>query len=359
VSGVAIVASAKPARKSRAKPARAPAKPVRTAAKPAATSQPWVKRSRIGPDGLPREHVSEIQRLRILGAMSEVAAERGAGAVTVAHVVARAGVSRRTFYDLFEDREECFLAAFEEAVGHASAGATAVWTSPGAWRERVRNALAALLVFFDAHPATARLCVVEALAAGPRALQHRRAILAGLIAAVDEGRAEVPKGARQPPRLTADGVVGAVFSVVHSRLSGPKPEPLTPLLGELMGMIILPYLGSAGARRELARPAPTPPVGEVSNLADPLGGLDMRITYRTVRVLMTIAATPGASNREVAAQAGISDQGQVSKLLTRLEHLGLVTNRGQGHVKGAANAWVLTVRGAQVEQAIRVRTTPQ
>src|SRR5271156_3460353 len=67
--------------------------------------------------GLPREHVSEIQRMRILAAMAEVASERGAGSVTVAHVVGRAGVSRRTFYDLFADREECFLAAFEDAIG--------------------------------------------------------------------------------------------------------------------------------------------------------------------------------------------------------------------------------------------------
>jgi DNA-binding MarR family transcriptional regulator len=84
----------------------------------------------------------------------------------------------------------------------------------------------------------------------------------------------------------------------------------------------------------------------------------MRITYRTVRVLVTIAEYPGASNRKVAAQAGISDQGQVSKLLARLEHLGLVENRGAGPVKGAPNAWQLTPRGERVQQAIRVQTTP-
>jgi AcrR family transcriptional regulator/DNA-binding MarR family transcriptional regulator len=320
--------------------------------------RPWVRRSRVGPDGLPREHVSEIQRLRILGAMGEVAAERGAGAVTVAHVVARAGVSRRTFYDLFEDREECFLAAFEEAIGQASGTVLEAWEAPGSWRERVRDALAALLVFFDTHPAAARLCVVEALAAGPRALDHRRTVVAQLIAAVDEGRSEVPKGGRQPPPLTADGVVGAVFSVVHSRLSETEPGSLTGLLGELMGMILLPYLGPGAARRELSKPAPKLNKNHIPSDADPLGGLDMRITYRTVRVLMVIASRPGASNREIAAQAGISDQGQVSKLLARLEHLGLAANEGAGPAKGAANAWRLTAKGQQVEQAIRVQTTP-
>jgi AcrR family transcriptional regulator len=91
-------------------------------AKPGArTQRAHGKRARPVVDGLPREHVSEIQRVRILLAMVEVAAERGAGAASVAHIVARAGVSRRTFYDLFEDREDCFLAAFDEVIARASA----------------------------------------------------------------------------------------------------------------------------------------------------------------------------------------------------------------------------------------------
>jgi AcrR family transcriptional regulator len=326
---------------------------------PVGKSKPGARRSRPGnEDGLPREHVSEIQRLRILGAMGEVASERGAGSVTVAHVVARAGVSRRTFYDLFEDREACFLQAFEEALAQASVGVLQAYRAPGSWRERVRAALWAALVFFDAHPAAARLCVVEALAAGPRALEYRGSVLSRLIAAVDEGREEVPRGSRQPAPLTADGVVGAVLSVIHSRLLRSGRALLSELLGELMGMIVLPYLGPAAARRELDKPAPrlensTPPEG------DPLGGLDMRITYRTVRVLMTIAQHPGASNREIATEAGIADQGQVSKLLARLEHLGLARNEGIGPAKGAPNAWVLTLKGQRVEQAIRVQTTPR
>jgi AcrR family transcriptional regulator len=312
-----------------------------------------------GGEGLPREHVTEIQRLRILGAMGEVASARGAGAVTVAHVVARAGVSRRTFYDLFEDREMCFLAAFEEALGRAAGTVMPAYRGSGSWRERTRAALWALLVFCDAHPAAARLCVVEALAAGPRALERRQEVVRLLIAAVDEGRAEVPKGSRQPPPLAADGVVGAVLSVIHARLLQSGREPLAGLLGELMGMVVLPFLGPAEARREIERATPPSLPTQVEGVSDPLGGLEMRITYRTVRVLMTIAANPGASNREVAAQAGISDQGQVSKLLGRLLHLGLARNTGVGAVKGAPNAWFLTDRGEQVERAIRVHTTPR
>jgi len=312
----------------------------------------------VAAEGLPREHVSEIQRMRLLTAMAEVASERGAGSVTVAHVVSRAGVSRRTFYDLFSDREECFLAAFEEAIERVSALVLEAYGREGSWRERIRAGLWAALVWLDEEPATSRLCVVEALAAGPRVLERRAVLLRALVAAVDEGRGDVPKRATQPPPLTAEGVVGAVLSVIHTRLLEPTAKPLTGLLGELMSVIVLPYLGQAAAQKELHKPAPPLPKNTSHAHRDPLDGLEMRITYRTVRVLMVIAASPGASNRAVASGAGIGDQGQVSKLLARLEHLGLICNHGIGPVKGAPNAWELTARGGDVEGAIRVRTAP-
>jgi hypothetical protein len=123
-----------------------------------------------------------------------------------------------------------------------------------------------------------------------------------------------------------------------------------------MSAIVLPYLGGSAAQKELHRPAPSLKTSERAGHGDPLEGLDMRITYRTVRALIAIASTPGASNREIATAAGIADQGQISKLLTRLEHLGLVCNEGSGHAKGAPNAWALTTRGLDVERAIRIQT---
>jgi AcrR family transcriptional regulator len=264
-------------------------------------------------------------------------------------------VSRRTFYDLFEDREECFLVAFDEAVARASHAVVAAWEAKGGWRERTRGALAALLAFLDEDPALARLCVVESLAAGPKALEHRTRVVEALVAAVDEGRAEV-RG-EQPSPLTADGVVGAVLAVIQQRILAGLDRPLGELLGGLMSIVVLPYLGRAAAQKELRRPAhPLLRRSAPVRRPDPLEGLEMRITYRTVRVLIAIADCEGANNRQVAAQAGISDQGQVSKLLTRLEHLGLIENRGEGPAKGAPNAWRLTGKGREVEQAIRVQT---
>jgi AcrR family transcriptional regulator len=323
-------------------------------------TRPAGARKRSGQEAVAPNRVAEIQRQRIIGAMAEVAAEKGAANVTVAHIVARAGISRRTFYEIFGDREACLLAALEEAIGQAAATVLPAYEGHGRWRERVRAGLAALLAFLDEEPGLGRLCVVEALGAGDRALERRAQCMAALIAAVDEGRGEI-SGGRQPPPMTAEGVVGAVFSIVHARIltrdaAGGRGAPaLTSLLGELMAVIVLPYLGPSSAQKETRRPAP-PLQTKSRSRRDPLEGLDMRLTYRTVRVLMGIAGHPGASNRTVAEASGISDQGQISKLLARLDSLGLAHNTGRGHPKGAPNAWRLTARGQEVEQAIRLQT---
>jgi len=298
--------------------------------------------------------VAEIQRQRLLAAMALVASERGSANASVAHVVARAGVSRRTFYELFEDREACFLAAFDQAVQRGAEVVLPAYGAQDRWRERIRAGLAALLQFLDEEPGMARLAVVEALGAGPRALEHRARVLAALIAAVDAGRAEMSRARphRDPPPLTAEGVVGAVVAVIHARVArGSERQKLTSLLGELMGVIVLPYLGPAAAQKELHKPTP-PLQTKPRQPRDPLEGLKMRLTYRTLRALAAVAANPGASNRKLADAAGIVDQGQASKLFTRLEDLGLIENTGEGHARGARNAWALTPRGEQVAQSM-------
>jgi AcrR family transcriptional regulator len=316
-------------------------------------------------NGLGREQVTQIQRARMLTAMSDVVSEYGAANVTVAHVVSRAGVSRRTFYEVFEDREDCLLAALDDAIGCAAEYVLPVYETPGGWRDRVRASLTALLEFLDAEPAAGRLLIVESLGAGPVALEHRRRVLERIVAAVDEGRREIKNG-RQPPPLTAEGVVGGVLSLLHNRLVGREhgslpacPPPVmggSPRMGELagplMGIIVLPYLGSTAAQKEVERPVPHPAGRKRPGSADPLRDLGMRLTYRTVRALVAVAEHPGSSNREVGVASGIGDQGQISKLLSRLHRLGLIHNTGVGPTKGAPNAWTLTGKGTEVEQAI-------
>jgi AcrR family transcriptional regulator len=307
-------------------------------------------------DGPAHRQLSEIQRARILSAMVAVACERGAANATVARIVARAGVSRRTFYELFADREVCFLAAFDEAVAQASRHVLAEYDPKLKWAGRLRTTLTSLLAFLDVWPGIGWLLIVGSYGGGPIVLERRRHVLAQINDFVDEGRAEVKNGDGPPP-LTAEGVVGGALSLIHTRMVDGN-APLIELTGPLMSMTVLPYLGTAAARRELSRPVPAAPDGARPSGVDPLRDLDMRLTYRTIRVLLAISERDAngshPSNRQVADAAGIRDQGQVSKLLSRLQQLGLIDNAAEPQVKGEPNAWTLTKRGEEVRAVVSI-----
>ncbi len=318
--------------------------------------------------GAPRVGVVEIQRARLLVAALGVVDELGYARVTVAHITGRARVSRRTFYDLFENREDCLLAALESVVERVREELVAADLEHLAWRERVRVGCWVVLSFFDREPVLARVLVVQALRGGLRVLERRERVLGELAGVINEGRGENPRSA-DCPVLMAEGLVGAVFAVVYGRLLRGDGEPLVSLHGELVGMIVLPYLGPGVARRERDRPAPVSAmashverhaastgVSPSRGGGDVLAGLPMRLTYRTARVLGVIAECSGVSNRGVGERAGVADQGQISKLLARLERLGLIENAGEGYKAGEANAWQLTTMGDQVAQSIRVHT---
>jgi AcrR family transcriptional regulator len=302
-----------------------------------------------------REQVSEIQRARLIAAMTEIAAEVGLANASVAQVVARAGVSRRTFYELYDDREKCFLDALDAAIAHASARVLPAYESTAGWRDRIREGLIALLMLLEENPDAGWLLIVESLGAGSGSLERRNRVLARIVAAVDEGRGRA-RADSGPPSMTAEGAVGGVLSVLHSQLCSGERRSLLELTGSLMGMIVLPYLGTAAARREVERPVPAHSAKVAATPADPLRDLEMRLTYRTVRVLSAVASLGGhgsyPSNREVGKAADIEDQGQISKLLTRLSKLGLIANTGAGQTRGAPNAWKLTEKRAEIEAAV-------
>jgi AcrR family transcriptional regulator/DNA-binding MarR family transcriptional regulator len=309
-------------------------------------------------------YVSELQRARLLDAAFAVVSEDGYRRMTARRVSGRAGVSNKTFYDLFSDREDCFLAAFDHAVEELAAVVLLAWEGEKEWATRIRAGLSALLGFLDGEPALRRLVFVEALGAGPRVLERRVEVLGVLQEAVDEGRAGVKVGG-ELPALTAEGVVGAAFGVVHTRLLERRPEPLTELLNSLMAMIVLPYRGRAAAARELSRPiskaGPRLRPGDKSRFSGPAGRssgfragrarIPFRLTVRTHRVLCAVAELSGRgsdpSNREVSDAAGVTDQGQISKLLARLEGHGLLQNAG-GETQGVPRAWRLTPRGEEI-----------
>ena len=300
----------------------------------------------------------EVQRSRLLSATIRAVEELGSQNVTVADITRLARVSRRTFYELFADREECFLAALEGAVASIEGELAALDLEGHGWCERVRIGLWTILCFFDRQPALARVCVVESLRGGSKIFDAREVVLARLVAIVDEGR-DANTRMRDGAAITAEGVVGAVLAILYSRVSRRESEPLSSLLGELMGMIVLPYLGPQAARKEQKRPLPELPSAQTENrvsadrlVGDPLEGVPIRLTYRTIRVVECVAAKPGSSNRQVGDAAGISDQGQISKLLARLERKGVLINAGRDRHEGEPNVWELTAIGERVVRSI-------
>jgi AcrR family transcriptional regulator len=281
---------------------------------------------------------------------------------SVRQIAARAGVSRRRFYELFDNSDDCFAATFEEAITSATERAAIGYRMHQAWTDRLRAALFELLDYFDSEPELAKLAILYTTPASPAAAS-RAEVLARLAQLIDEGGRAARGGAApsslMASSLVAEAVVGGAWGILQSRLLEAEPGPLTELVNPLMSVIVLPYIGREAALRELSRPVGArEPAGRPSRVAprsDPLAGLAMRLTYRTLRVLAEVAASPGISNREVAEAAGVRDAGQISKLLTRVEGLGLVRNTGGGQAKGAANAWVITERGAKIDGAVGPR----
>lgn len=302
-----------------------------------------------------RAQVEALQRARMVAATIAIVETEGYARVTVAKVIGRAGVSRKAFYDIFESTEHCFLVALDQALERAGELARTEYDGEEHWRDAMRSALLAVLLAMEQERGIARLCVVEALAAGVPVLERRAAALERFADAIEEGR-HVGDGRYAPQPLVVRAIAGGIADLLHARLL-ERDAPLHELLGSLMSLIVMPYCGRTVAEEELRTPVevPEPRRGRAAlpraATADPMGGLNMRLTYRTVRVLNAIGELPGASNRQVADHSGIADRGQVSKLLRRLDGLDLIENRGEGQLKGVPNAWYLTSLGERIRQA--------
>jgi AcrR family transcriptional regulator/DNA-binding MarR family transcriptional regulator len=302
----------------------------------------------------PRRGVAEHQRARLLAAAVAVIDERGYAGSSVTCLTACARISRGTFYDLFDGREDCLLAVLSDAVERVEGELAAADLDGLLWRERVRTGLWTILGFFDREPALARVCVVESARGGPGVLAFREELYVRLAGVLAEGNRESARGEQCPP-LVAEGLVGAACSILYTRLSKGERGGLVGLLNELMAMIVLPYRGRASAARELERPAPEPIDGSSPGASRP-PSIDFRLTHRTQMVLVAVAELGGRgvgpNNREVSDAAQVADQGQISKLLARLEGLGLLTNTG-GDTQGIPRAWQLTPKGEEIIRAGR------
>ena len=186
--------------------------------------------------------------------MIEAIAKRGYQETRVVDVVERAGVSRATFYDLFDDIEDCFLEAYDYVSERLFASASEGFDeNPAApWAERIRAGMGAFLELLAAWPEGARFAIVEVLAAGPKALARRDAALRRFTEFVDAGRNQSPL---ELPGITSVAVVGGVHELLYSEILHGVTARLPTHLPDIVYWVTQPFLGSeaAAAERDRAR----------------------------------------------------------------------------------------------------------
>jgi AcrR family transcriptional regulator len=205
-----------------------------------------------GRHGLSPEYVQENQRERILEAMVRTVGRKGYAETSVGDVLAQAGVSRRTFYDLFEDKEDCFLQAYDAVVARMMHEVKKQYDQPRQWPDKVRAGLSAFLAFFAYEEDLVRMAMVEVRAAGPEALKRYEAAERGFVPFLEEGRVQSPYRDRLPPNIS-EAVVGAITSRIYQRVVAGETKQVPQLLPELLHFVLLPYIGHARAAKAAAR----------------------------------------------------------------------------------------------------------
>jgi AcrR family transcriptional regulator len=183
------------------------------------------------------------QRERILDATELLIAERGCAGTSIEAIVKAAGVSSVTFYEFFEGKEECFVAAFDRAVEGATAGLAQAAPAEGlSWPEQIATGLRALVGLIAAAPAPARLCLVEAQAGGPELGARFEAALDRVAAKLSEGRA-LDTAPADLPATHEEATAGALAWLLRERLETDDAEGLETLYPQLVDIALAPYLG--------------------------------------------------------------------------------------------------------------------
>lgn len=180
------------------------------------------------------------QRDRILDATEQLIGERGCSGVSVEAIVKAAHVSSVTFYEHFEDKEACFVAAFDRAVVETGAILHLAAGGEKDWRERVRTALRTLLAAVEARPARARLCLLEAQAGGPALRSRYEATLDAAAGPLRRGR-QLETAPRGLPDTVEEAAVGGIAWLIRQRVELGETDGIEALLPELSEIAISPY----------------------------------------------------------------------------------------------------------------------
>jgi AcrR family transcriptional regulator len=206
-----------------------------------------------GRHGLPRELVERSQRERLLAAVVRVTAAKGYESTTVGDVLGEAGVGRESFYELFDDKLDCMLAAHKILVDDLEQRVRAAYLDDGAWPERVREALAVTLGWFAADPLTARFTLVELTTIGPAFRAIFQSEYARFTKLLDEGLGD---DGPDPELSRATGLaVGAIMARIYEEVVLGRAAELPRLLPDLTYELLVPFVGEEVARAEQRRAA--------------------------------------------------------------------------------------------------------
>jgi AcrR family transcriptional regulator len=203
-----------------------------------------------GRHGLSPEFVAQNQRERLIAGLTEVLYEVGYQKTTVSLIGGRASVSKSDFYKHFQSKDECFFAAYEAAIERIrKAVVDACPAQPKVeWALRVRDGIAALLVFLAADPALASISLVEGLRAGRGVYDRYQAAVESFVPYLREGAPSTPDG-DPVPAATDEAVVGGIASLLGRRVLAGEAEQIDELLPDVLQFALTPYLGAAEARR--------------------------------------------------------------------------------------------------------------
>jgi AcrR family transcriptional regulator len=184
--------------------------------------------------------------------VAQVASTRGYGGMSVQDIVREAGVSRRTFYEQFKNKDHAFLAAYDEASGRLLASVRAAFEGEKTMEGRASAGFNAFLTLLAASPAFAKMCIVEVLAAGPDAIARRARTMEEFTGYFERSAGEL-LGENAPSPLIAETIVGGVYETVYRRIARGETADLPKLLPDLVESALLPYVGeqAAAAQRKL------------------------------------------------------------------------------------------------------------
>jgi AcrR family transcriptional regulator len=197
-----------------------------------------------GRHGLSSSFVAQNQRARITAAVAHVCAREGYGEMSVEDIIAEAGVSRRTFYEHFKNKEHAFLAVYDEVVARLLQRVSGAVEATEGFNERIAAGLSSFLGYLADEPDLARLCIVEVLAAGPEAVERRNMAMQGFARLIGENAQRFLPGTPAPPGLVTETIVGGIYEVVYSRVVRGEVAALPSLVPDLAYSILLPYAGT-------------------------------------------------------------------------------------------------------------------